>query len=158
MKRLISLSVVLAFGCSTSSKDIAPVYVSPLQYQAFTCEQLAAESVRIQTRVTQLGGRLDEAASNDKTITGVGIVLFWPALFFLGGTKQQEAEYARLRGEYDAAQQAGVQKNCPGLVAPTAPTQQATQPAPQPATQGATAPVPQPAQSVVETTHQPFPQ
>src|SRR6185503_17212145 len=119
MKRLLCVSVALATGCATASKDIAPSYISPLQYQSYTCEQMSAEGVRIRNRVTQLGGRLDEAASNDKAITGVGIVLFWPALFFLGGTKQQEAEYARLTGEYDALQQAAVQKNCPGLVAPT---------------------------------------
>jgi hypothetical protein len=49
---------------------------------------------------------------------GVGLILFWPALFALGGTKQQEAEYARLKGEYDAVQEAAVIKKCPGAVAP----------------------------------------
>src|SRR5213079_1316147 len=64
----------------------------------------------------QLGGRLDEAANNDKGIATVGIILFWPVLFALGGTKQQEAEYSRLKGEYDAVQQAAIAKRCPGLV------------------------------------------
>ena len=45
-------------------------------------------------------------------ITGAGIILFWPALFFLGGTKEQEAEYARLKGEYEALDRVAVQKNC----------------------------------------------
>ena len=107
--------MVLA-GCSTASKDIAAVSVSPLQYQSYDCEQLTGESNRLQTRITQLGGRLDEAASNDKAITGVGMILFWPALFALGGTKQQEAEYARIKGEYDAIQQAAISKKCPGII------------------------------------------
>jgi hypothetical protein len=64
----------------------------------------------------QLGGRLDTAASNDKAIAGVGMILFWPALFALGGTKQQEADYSRLRGEYDAVQQSAVLRKCPGIV------------------------------------------
>lgn len=106
-------------GCATASKDIAANYVSPMQYQSYDCEQLASETQRIQVRVNQLGGRLDEAAANDKAITGIGLILFWPALFALGGTKQQEAEYARLKGEYDAVQQAAVIKKCPGAVAPT---------------------------------------
>src|SRR5207253_11153466 len=67
-------------------------------------------------RVQQLGGRLDEAASNDKAITTVGVILFWPILSALGGTKQQEAEYARLKGEYDALQQMAIAKKCPGVV------------------------------------------
>lgn len=99
-------------GCATASKDVATTYVSPTQYQPYDCQQLAAEAQRLQVRFTELGGRLDQAASNDKTLTGVGIILFWPALFALGGTKSQEAEYGRLRGEYEAVQQASIQKKC----------------------------------------------
>ena len=112
----VSTSLVL-MGCATSSKDISTAYISPMQYQAYDCEQLSSEAQRVQVRVNQLGGRLDEAASNDKTITGVGMILFWPALFALGGTKQQEAEYSRLKGEYEAVQQASILKKCPGVIA-----------------------------------------
>ena len=87
-----------------------------MQYQAYDCDQLSSESQRIQARVVQLGGRLDTAAANDKAIAGVGAILFWPALFALGGTKQQEADYSRLRGEYDAVQQSAVLRKCPGIV------------------------------------------
>lgn len=118
-------------GCATSSKDIASAYVSPLQYQSYDCAQIAAEVQRIQSRVVDLGGRLDEAASNDKAIMGVGLILFWPALFALGGTKQQEAEYARLKGEYEALQQAAVARKCAGAVAITTTTESG--PAPDPA-------------------------
>ena len=119
MKKSIASALILSImlaGCSTASKDIAAVSVSPLQYQSYDCEQLTGESNRLQTRITQLGGRLDEAASNDKAITGVGMILFWPALFALGGTKGQEAEYARIKGEYDAIQQAAISKKCPGII------------------------------------------
>ena len=108
---VVSCGLVLS-GCSTASKDISPVYVSPVQYQSFDCSQIAAENQRLNGRVTQLGGRLDEAAANDKAIGVVGAVLFWPALFALGGTKGQEAEYARLRGEHDALQQTSIHKKC----------------------------------------------
>jgi len=43
---------------------------------------------------------------------GVGMILFWPALFALGGTKQQEAELARLKSEYDALQISVTSKKC----------------------------------------------
>ena len=108
---IVSAALLLA-GCATSSKDISATYVSPVQYQSYDCQQLQAETQRIQVRVVELGGRLDQAASNDKALVGVGMILFWPALFALGGTKQQEAEYARLRGEYDAVAQASIQKKC----------------------------------------------
>jgi hypothetical protein len=106
-------------GCATASKDIAPQSVSPLAFQGFDCDQLSAELGRISRRTLELGGRLDQAASNDVALTTVGVVLFWPALFFLGGTRNQEAEYGRLKGEADALQQAAVLKRCTLVVPPT---------------------------------------
>jgi len=129
MNKTIAATLALciaATGCATASKDIPVAYVSPMQYQAYDCQQLSSEIQRIQARVVQLGGRLDSAASNDKAIAGVGIILFWPALFALGGTKQQEADYARLRGEYDATEQAAILKKCPGAVGVTATATAAT--------------------------------
>lgn len=107
----LSASIALA-GCATSSKDIASISTSPLQYNSFDCSQLEAENSRLTGHISRLGGRLDEAASNDKAIMGVGLILFWPALFALGGTKQQEAEYGKVKGEYEALQQAAIQKKC----------------------------------------------
>jgi len=115
MKKSIVYITVASFaiaGCATSPKDITANYTSPIQYQNYDCDQIIAENQRLRARVSELGGRLDEAASNDKAITGVGIILFWPALFALGGTKQQEAEYARLKGEHEALQQAAIIKKC----------------------------------------------
>lgn len=125
MKPNIIIASVTAFalaGCATASKDIAPAYASPMQYQSYDCQQITAENDRLAVRVSQLGGRLDEAASNDKAIGVVGALLFWPALFALGGTKGQEAEYARIRGEHDALQQAAIQKKCGANFAPLNPT------------------------------------
>lgn len=106
------------YGCSTSSKNISASYVSPLQFQSYDCDQLSSEAQRIQARVSDLTGRLDTAANNDKWIMTAGLLLAWPALFALGGTKEQEAEYARLKGEYDAIHQSAVLKKCPGVVTP----------------------------------------
>lgn len=112
-KRLISIGFASCLAaCSTASKDIASSYVSPMQYQDYDCKQMAAELSRITSRTTQVGGRLDQAASNDQGIAAAGVILFWPALFFLGGTKEQEAEYARLKGQSDALQAAAIQKKC----------------------------------------------
>lgn len=116
---LVAVAVALA-GCATASNSIATAYVSPLQFQSYDCQQISAEMLRINVRVNQLAGRLDQAASNDKALVGVGMLLFWPALFALGGTKEQEAEYARLRGEYEALQAVGNQKKCT-LPVPPAP-------------------------------------
>jgi len=111
--KIFSLAVLAALtACTTASKNIGSAYISPVQYVSYDCSQLEAESSRILTRVKQLGVQLDHAAENDKAIGVVGAILFWPALFALGGNKQQEAEYARLKGEFEAAQTTAIQKKC----------------------------------------------
>ena len=104
--------VGLMTGCATAGKDVVATYVSPVQYSNYDCEQLRSELIRINSRVNQMTGRLDTAASNDAAIMGVGMILFWPALFALGGTKQQESELSRLKGEYEALQSAANGKKC----------------------------------------------
>jgi hypothetical protein len=99
-------------GCATAGKDIVATYVSPLQFSSLDCDQLKMEMVRLGGRVNQLTGRLDEAAGNDKAILVGGGLLFFPALFALGGMKQQETELGRLKGEAEALQSATVQKKC----------------------------------------------
>ena len=74
----------------------------PLQYADYSCDQIKSEMLRVSSKVKSLTGELDENKENDQMITGAGLILFWPALFFIGGTKEQEAEYARLKGEYEA--------------------------------------------------------
>jgi hypothetical protein len=157
MDQTVARTVVTVFratlsvaGCASASKDLSATYVSPNQYSTYDCGQLTAEAERTQTRVVQLGGRLDQAAQNDVGLTVVGMILFWPALFALGGTKQQEAEYSRLKGEYDAVQQTSIAKKC-YPVAPT--TQDASAPAATPTTNTTAAPmnVSYPAQPVAAT-------
>ena len=115
---VIAIAAPALTGCATASKDISATYVSPLMYQNYTCEQLISETQRIGARVSEVGGAVDAKASRDKKITGVGVVLFWPALFALGGNKEKQAEFARLKGEYDAVQQAAITKNCASTPAP----------------------------------------
>ncbi len=114
VNKLVCCAMIAAFlgGCATAGKDVSATYVSPIQFSNYDCDQLRQELSRINGRVGQLTGRLDEAASNDKALVGVGMILFWPALFALGGTKQQEAELSRLKGEYDALQTASTTKKC----------------------------------------------
>jgi len=109
---LLAVCSAILISCASSSDEIASSYVSPTQYSSFNCDQLSLELARLNARKTELAGNLDKAASNDESLTAVSIILFWPAAFALGGNEAQEAEYARLKGEYDAVQQMGIEKNC----------------------------------------------
>ena len=103
------MCVLFVVSCSNSSKDIVAIYVSPEQYSNLDCDQIRAEMQRVAGKVRSITGQLDKNA--DKVVTGVSLILFWPAVFFLGGTKEEEAEYARLKGE-DALEQASILRKC----------------------------------------------
>ena len=76
------LTGALALGaCAKSADEIPATYVSPLAYRDYSCDQLGAELSRVNARAAEVAGLQDEAASDDETIMGVGLVLFWPALF-----------------------------------------------------------------------------
>ncbi len=108
---ILSLTMILT-GCASSSKEVAANYVSPTQYKAYDCEQLTSEAHRVQVKANNLAGQLDEAASNDKMIATGGTLLFWPALFALGGNDAQESEFANLKGEHDAIEEVVISKKC----------------------------------------------
>jgi hypothetical protein len=99
-------------GCATSPDNVKPAYVSPLAYAAYDCDQLQAEIIRLQGRVSDTTSKQRSAASSDTVATTVGILLFWPALFILAADNDQSDELSRLKGEYEAAEKAAVSKSC----------------------------------------------
>jgi hypothetical protein len=56
--------------------------------------------------------KLADKESGDSAKMAVGLILFWPALFFLDGDEDGAIEYKRLMGESEAVQQAAVAKKC----------------------------------------------
>lgn len=114
MKKITSFLIICTFvvsGCAQKSENIQATYVSPMQYQSYSCKQLEMEISRVSRRVSEVTGQQDSQASKDSVAMGVGLVLFWPALFFLIGDDKKE-ELARLKGEYEALEQSAIQKNC----------------------------------------------
>ena len=114
MNKTIICALITSFvisGCASSAKNVPTSYVPTLAYQNSDCSQLNAEAARLQARILETGGRIDKAADNDKVLTGVALLVFWPAIFFLGN-KTQEAEFGRLKGEYEAITKSAIEKHC----------------------------------------------
>ena len=104
---------VLIAGCATQPSDLPTSYVSPNQYQHYSCEQITMEMNRTSRKASELQARLKKDADNDAAQMAVGIIIFWPALFFLeGGDGPEATEYSRLKGEFEALEEASIQKNC----------------------------------------------
>jgi hypothetical protein len=109
---IVLAAYVAGAGCAKRSQDVAAAYVSPLQYEQYTCSQLAAEASRVSQRAGELSGVQDSKRTNDKIATAAAVIVFWPAAFFVGGDDAQTAELARLKGEFDAIQEVSIKKSC----------------------------------------------
>jgi hypothetical protein len=99
-------------GCAKSADNVTGSYISPLQYQNYSCQQLGEEAQRISARVAQSSGVQDQKRTNDQVATTAAIILFWPAAFLVGGDDQNTAELARLKGEFESIEKVSIQKNC----------------------------------------------
>lgn len=109
---IAALAAAALCGCASKSSEITAAYVSPVQYQSYTCQQLAMEANAVSQRAAVVAGAQDQKRSNDQIATGVAVVVFWPAAFLVGGDGPQAAELANLKGQMVAIEQAAVMKNC----------------------------------------------
>ena len=99
-------------GCASKAENIGASYVSPMTYDSWSCQQISQEAARVSARAAQLSGAQDSKATGDAIATGVGVVLFWPALFFIKGDSTTAADLARLKGEMEAIEQVSIRKSC----------------------------------------------
>jgi hypothetical protein len=106
------LAALSLAGCASKAADITPTYVSPIQYQSFTCPQLAAEAQRVSAAAAAASGAQDSQATKDAVATTAAVIIFWPAAFLVQGDKNNAAQLAQLKGQMDAIQQASIMKNC----------------------------------------------
>lgn len=114
----LALTVFLT-GCASSPDKMQASYVSPLQYKDYDCDQIAGELERASRRANELYGSLKKTSNTDNAQMAVGLILFWPALFFLeGGDGPEAAEYGRLKGERDALEKVAIQKKCDPAIIP----------------------------------------
>lgn len=108
----VACAAVIFSGCARAPEDIGASYVSPVLYQSLSCEQLAQEAQRVSGVAAQASGVQQKNVTRDRVVTGVGIVVFWPALFWLKGDNETSYQIARLKGEMDAIEQTSIAKNC----------------------------------------------
>ena len=116
MKRTIpaiTISTVLLAGCASSPDEMNATYVSPLKYKSYDCEQIAMEMDYVSAETTKLYTQLKKKSSNDDTQMAVGMILFWPTLFFLeGGDGPAASQYSQMKGEFEALRKASTMKKC----------------------------------------------
>lgn len=107
---VVLMAALATAACAKSADKVSAAYVSPMQFQSYSCQQLAQEAERISARAIALTGAQNNRATSDAVATTVAVVIFWPAAFLVGGDDAQTAELARLKGEMDAIEQVSIQK------------------------------------------------
>lgn len=107
------VALALIAGCASNPNKIDAAYVSPLKYKNYDCDQIAMEMDHVGRRTTILEQSLQKERTADNWQMGVGLVLFWPALFALeGGDGPEATEFAQLKGDYEALRTVSVEKKC----------------------------------------------
>lgn len=99
-------------ACASKPQDIEAAYVSPTLYERLSCDRLREEATAVSARAIAASGAQQKKADNDAVAVGVGVVIFWPALFFAKGDGATAAEVARLKGEMKAIEMASLKNNC----------------------------------------------
>jgi hypothetical protein len=118
-RKLFVQLLVVAFisGCAKPAENIKPADISPLQYQYYSCDQIGQEMSEVGRKAAEISGVQDSVAKKDIAVMTVGLVIFWPSLFFLAAGEDQKNEIARLKGESEALEQAAIKKQCTVLLA-----------------------------------------
>jgi len=113
MKTILPLLALATLSaCASHTHEIPASYVIPLQYQDYSCKQLSAELQRVSSRAEQVASDVNKNADGDSAAMAAGLILFWPALFFIDGDSPQAQEYGRLKGEYEAIEKTAIKKSC----------------------------------------------
>ena len=103
------LIALLLSGCASSSGNILAQYVPPEKYQGLTCREIGAEGERVASRVAEISG--DSNASGAAWFVAPSIVVHWPTPW-LATTEEGSAELSKLKGEFEALEQASALKRC----------------------------------------------
>lgn len=115
MRIQLLMAAIVAAGagaCAKSADQIGTTYISPITYEGYSCAQLSEEAMRVSSRAAQAAGVQDQKATGDAVAMGVGLIIFWPTLFFIKGNDENSAELSRLKGQMDAIEQASIRKRC----------------------------------------------
>lgn len=101
----LTVLIFILASCTPGAKSVSPVYVSPLEYSAYDCEQISAEIRRVSRRSSELAGQVDQIVDGENTAQ------FW-GLPSGNESIAKKQEYARLLGQFEALEQASIEKKC----------------------------------------------
>ncbi|HET9338848.1 MAG TPA: hypothetical protein VFQ55_07610 [Casimicrobiaceae bacterium] len=140
-KRTVAIATIAALllpACASRPDNVVASHVSTSRYADRTCRSLARELDEVQDALRTQSAKLNDKATQDAVVTGIGVILFWPVLFALGNNAGLEGDVARLKGEEQAIRKQMRDADCEVPPAKASPAETAA-PGPGPSTSPASA-------------------
>jgi hypothetical protein len=104
---LISVMSWVTMGCASHPNNMQPKHHSSLAFKGEECADLEIRLEDANTEILALNDDLEQLYINDIWQFWTGMLLLWPALFFLEFGDWSEADrYKELLGERDALEKA----------------------------------------------------
>jgi len=115
LKKMIVLICIVAFmtvtyGCATHPRHIGASHVNSSVYKRMSCDDIFDERESVVSRLNVLIPAQKKKSDSDTIAFWISMLLFWPAIFFLGMGDDHKEEISRLRGELIAIDRAA--KSC----------------------------------------------
>jgi len=98
--------MLILSACATHPDKINSHYVASSKYMTFTCAEIHGQMDVFEGKASNLYRKLKKDRKTDNVAMTVGMVLFWPALFFVEGDSPDAQTYAQVKGEAEALQEA----------------------------------------------------
>lgn len=116
---ILMLNAMYLGGCATLPETIAPLEISDISYQKWSCEQLSQEQPKLAASLAAASDR--QRGCRKKDIAGI-LFVGLPVASLTGCSKA--SEIARLKGELQALQRAAILENCSLTLLPIEPSPQ----------------------------------
>ena len=110
---MLGLLAVALASCATRAVDVAPAAANPADFAAWDCARIDDEQDAVQQRAADVAYAVDERAGNNIMALGVGLTVFWPALFAMRPAGLEAEDLARLKGRYETLKTVSSLKGCP---------------------------------------------
>lgn len=99
-------------ACAKGAEQVTSNHVPSQMYSSESCTSLRQKQAEIVYDVNTLTGKQNSKARTDAIAVGVGVVLFWPALFLLAKDAGNTQALADAKGRYETIDRVGKSKGC----------------------------------------------
>jgi hypothetical protein len=124
----LAASLLALGGCATRAVDVKPLSANPAEFATWGCDRIHDEQDAVQQRAADVAYTVDERSGNNIMALGLGVTVFWPALFAMRPVGLDAADLARLKGRFEALITAERRAGCPPAGADLPPSRTATLP------------------------------